>query len=77
MQFMELVRVQTNVDKKFKLMLSDELQPEHKQLECNRPFLQCLLNDCLGIIAKEHFFTQSITVFIKSSSLIFGYFRNN
>lgn len=51
----ELVRVQTNADKKFKLMLSDELQPEHKQLECNRLIFAMPLNDCLGIIAKEHF----------------------
>ncbi|WP_158997378.1 NAD(P)-binding protein [Pigmentibacter ruber] len=51
----ELIRVQKNEKNVFQLLLSDDLNPKEKHLECNNVIFAMPLNNCLGIIAKEHF----------------------
>lgn len=51
----ELSRVHVAGEKKFQLMLADELLPQRKFLVCKQLIFAMPLNECLGIIAKEHF----------------------
>ncbi|WGL59487.1 NAD(P)-binding protein [Pigmentibacter sp. JX0631] len=51
----ELIRVQKNEKNIFHLLLSDDLNPNDKNLECSKIIFAMPLNNCLGIIAKEHF----------------------